>query len=119
MRAILGRFTDEEENLAITVGNEFEHTTELIFEKAGLDLQQILSLEKQELKDYISSFKGLNITNLEMLAEILHQTGIRSHQNEKDKFLQKALELYNLCNESDHTYSLDRERKVNEIRNML
>lgn len=119
VRAVLGHITGEEHKEAITVGNEFEQTTEWILERTNISLNKILKLEKQSLKDYISTFKGINITNLELLAEVYYQTGIRSPEGKKEKLLKKALQIYELCCETDRTYSFGRERKMSEIRNMI
>ena len=119
VRAILGRITGKEQSEAIHVGQEFEQTTEWMKQETNLNLTKVLTLEKEPLKDYLSSFKGFNVTNLELLAEIFYQTGIRSPEEEKEKFLQKALQIYELCSDTDHTFSFDRERKMNEIRKLL
>lgn len=119
VRAVLGRITGEEHKEAVTVGQEFEQTTEWILQETNINLNKILTLEKQPLRDYISSFKGINVANLELLAEIYYQTGIRTPAGKKEKLLQKALELYTLCAETDRTYSFDRERKMNEISEIL
>lgn len=119
VRAILGRITGEEHPEAITVGNEFEQTTEWMLRETSFDLKKALMLEKEPLKDYLSSFKGFNVSNLELLAEIYYQTGIRSLEGRKEKLLQKALQLYELCCEMDRTFSFERERKMNELREIL
>lgn len=119
VRAILGRITSKEHSEAITIGKEFEQTTEWMLQETNFDLLKVLSLEKDPLKDYLSAHKGFNTTNLELLAEIFHQTGILSPESKKEKFLRKALQLYELCNETDHTYSFERERKMKEIKEIL
>ncbi len=72
-----------------------------------------------EQKDYISSFKGIDVSNLELLAEIIYRTGIRSPKGEKERCLQKALQIYELCNEMGRTFSFDRKSKMNDIRSVL
>ena len=119
VRAILGRITGEEQTEAIHVGQEFEQTTELMIQETNLNLAKVLTLEEKPLKDYLASFKGFNVVNLELLAEIFYQTGIRSNESKKEKFLQKALQIYKLCSDTDRTFSFVRERKMNEIRRLL
>jgi hypothetical protein len=119
VRAILGRITGNEQMEAIHVGQEFEQTTEWMMQETDLNLSKVLTLEKEPLKEYLSSYKGFNVANLELIAEIFYQTGIRSPVDKKEKFLRKALQIYELCSDADHTFSFDRERKMNEIRKLL
>ena len=119
VRAILGRIIGKEQTEAIHVGQEFEQTTEWMMQETNLSLTKVLTLKKEPLKEYLSSYKGFNVANLELLAEIFYQTGIRSPEDEKEKFLQKALQIYELCSETDHTFSFDRERKMDEIRKLI
>ena len=119
VRAIMGRITGNEQEEAITVGHEFEQTTEWMLQETRFSLTKVLTLDKPLLKDYIASFRGFNVANMELLAELFYQTGIRYPEGQREKFLQKALQLYELCNEPDHTFSFERERKMNEVREVL
>ncbi|MBE0650415.1 MAG: hypothetical protein IH595_06210 [Bacteroidales bacterium] len=119
VRAILGRITGDEQEEAITVGHEFEQTTEWMEQQINFSMKKVLTLEKEPLKEYIVSFKGFNVANMELLAEIFYQTGIHYPEDEQEKFLLKALQLYELCSERDHTYSFTRESKMNKIRGLL
>ena len=119
VRAIMGRISGTETEEAITVGHEFEQTTEWMVQETGFSLMKVLTMEKQPLKEYIASFRGFNVANMELLAGLFYHTGIRYPEGEQERFLLKALQLYELCNETDHTFSLERERKINEIQNKL
>lgn len=118
MRAILNRFTGNTENLAITVENRFEQTKEQLFDETGLDLDEFLKLDMSETKEFISHFKGINIVNLELLAEILFHLGMENKSGNENTILSKALILFELCNEIDKTYSTERENKINLIKSI-
>ena len=118
MRAILNRFTGNTENLAITVEKRFEQTKEQLFVDTGLDLDEFLKLDMAETKEFIRHFKGINIANLELLAEILFHSGIENKSVTDKLVLSKALILYELCNETDKTFSADRENKIEIIKRL-
>lgn len=116
MRAILNRFTGNTENLAITVEKRFEQTKEQLFDETGMDLDEFLKLDMTEIKEFIRHFKGINIVNLELLAEILFHLGMGNKSGNENIILSKALILYELCNETDKTYSTERELKIEMIK---
>lgn len=116
MRAILNRFTGNTENLAITIEKRFEQTKEQLFAVTGLDLDEFLKLDMAETKEFIMHFKGINIVNLELLAEILFHLGMENKSGNENIILSKALILYELCNETDKTYSIERELKIEMIK---
>lgn len=118
LRAILNRFTGITENLAISVENRFEQTKEQLLNETGLDLDEFLKLEHSETKEFIRHFKGFNIVNLEMLAEILFLSGLKNETDSDKGLLAKALLLYELCNETDKTYTTERENKIRMIKSL-
>ena len=118
LRAILNRFTGITENLAISVENRFEQTKEQLLNETGLDLDEFLKLEHSETKEFIRHFKGFNIVNLEMLAEILFLSGLKNETDSDKGLLAKALLLYELCNETDKTYATERENKIRMIKSL-
>ena len=119
MRAILNRFTGNTENLAITIEKRFEQTKEQLFDETGLDLDEFLKLDMAETKEFIRHFKGINIVNLELLAEILFHLGVENKSGNEKFILSKALILFELCNETDKTYSTERELKIEVIKSKV
>jgi hypothetical protein len=118
LRAILNRFSGITENLAITIEKRFEQTKEQLLDETGLDLDEFLKLEHSETKAFIRHFKGFNIVNLEMLAEILFLSGLKNETDSDKGLLAKALLLYELCNETDKTYTTERENKIRMIKSL-
>ncbi len=119
LRSILNRIIGREENLAITIETQFGETKDMLFNEIGFDFDKFIALDQSASKDYIHQFKGFNSVNLELLAEYLYAIGVNLKPDQKQVFLKKALELYELCNQTDKTFSFEREAKIKEIENDL
>ena len=119
LRMIFSKIAVKEENLATTVESQFEEAKGLLLQETGIDIDLLLSLDERETDDYLSRFNGLNSANIEALADILSVTGMKAKPEMTTVFLEKALNLYELCISTDKTFSFNRERKISEIRNRL
>lgn len=119
LRAIIDRLIHINQNEAIQAEDPFETTKELLFNEINFDLDKFLTLDEADCDAYLHQFTGVNPANLELLAEVFFQLGINGDSASQRMFLEKALQLYELCNTKDKTYSIIREEKINEIRNIL
>lgn len=119
LRAIIGGFINKKENLYITAENHFEITKEMLLNEIGFDLNRFITLNEAASNMYLLQFKGINSENIELLAEVITQFGIHEQSGDKRMFFEKAIQLYELCERTDKTFSLDRNRKINEIKNAL
>lgn len=119
LRAIIDRLIHLNQNEAIQAEDPFETTKELLFNEINFDLDKFLTLDEADCDVYLHQFTGVNSANLELLAEVFFQLGINGDSASQRMFLEKALQLYELCNTKDKTYSITREEKINEIRNIL
>ena len=117
LRAILNSLIGKKEEIEININ--FEKTNEQLINEIGFDLEKFLSLDLSSSKDYLSNFNGINTTNLVLIAEIISQFGINEQTENKKIYLEKALQIYELCNLTDKTFSFERESKINKIRNIL
>lgn len=115
LRAILNRLTGTKGNIAFTAENTFEQTSEELNRELGFDLSRFLSLDKAESEDYLSRFEGMNTANLESLAEIIHQIALEEPTDRQRILLGKALQIYDLCETNDKTFSFDREQRIQAI----
>lgn len=60
------------------------------------------------------------IPRMEMLAELLYQDAIRKHDATlKQNLLRKALALFDYLAANSHTFSVDREARIETIRDLL
>ena len=114
----------EEEDTAADTETDKEMEPGIGFSELGIDIDNFLLLDTVETDKYLSQIKGMNVENIELLADCLVQMGssdtpehesIENSSSESaltDKYLIKALQLYHLCNLKSSTYSFSRERKI-------
>lgn len=106
-------------NAAITLEHQMEDAKGKLLNEVNFDLDKFLDLSTEDSNEYILSFAGFSLENIGILAECLSETGFSNQCDNPKKYLEKALQLYNLCNLKSKTYSLEKETKINAIRNVL
>ncbi len=107
------------DNLAINIEEHINETKTLLKDELDFDLEQFLSLNTEASNTYLSSIKGFNIDNIELLAEYISQLGFRNNSTQSKKYLEKALQLYEYCNVKSKNYSFQREQNIQKIKNAL
>ncbi|MDD3034265.1 MAG: hypothetical protein PHT25_06680 [Bacteroidales bacterium] len=119
--AILGTIRQKlfggSDNLSLSVEKQFEDTKDMLLNDAGFDLEKFMSLDKVEGNAYLSSIKGFSIDNIELLAECVAGIGSGSKSDFSRQYYEKALQLYQYCNDKSKTFSLEREEKIEAIKN--
>mgnify|MGYP001258166371 CR=1 FL=1 len=116
---IISRIAGNKDSYAITPEYQFEAEREMLLNEAGFDLQLFLSLEKEEIGNYLVRFDGIKGANIEMLADLLKEMGMIVKPAMKMEYLEKALNLYELSTTLEKSFSIDRENKVQEIKKEL
>jgi hypothetical protein len=106
-------------NLAITLEQQVEATKGMLLKEMNFDLDKFLDLNVEDANEYINTFEGFNIENIEILAESISEIGFDDKCENSQKYLEKALQLYELCNLKSKTYSLGRETNISAIKNTL
>ncbi|MBP1663808.1 MAG: hypothetical protein H6Q19_948 [Bacteroidetes bacterium] len=119
MRAIRQKIFGGKDNTAITLDSQIEAAKGMLLNETDFDLDIFLALNKKESDKYICSFEGFSVENIELLAECISQIGFNDNSNNSGKYLEKALQLYELCILKSKTYSLERETNVIKIKNAL
>ncbi len=117
LKMIFNKITHKDENNAITSERKLQESKEMLLKEVGIDIDKFLSFDESEIKQYMSQFDGFNVSNIEYLADILNELGMDSSITKE--YLKKALKLYELCNSLDKTFSFERERKIDELKNTL
>ena len=107
------------ENLALTIESQVEAAKGMLLNGADFDLDKFLTLNIEDSNEYICSFEGFNIENIEFLAEYISEIGFSDESGKFKTYLEKALLLYELCNLKSKTYSLERETNIKAIKNVL
>jgi hypothetical protein len=118
LRSILGGLINKKEYLSIEIQAPFAQTKELLINEINFDIGKFVTFDEKAAREYLSGFNGMNPANLELLAEILFQYGISGQSDSQNNFLEKALQIYALCNDTDKTYSGPRENNIKKIKNM-
>ncbi|MBP7077616.1 MAG: hypothetical protein KBB11_11260 [Bacteroidales bacterium] len=117
LNAIRQRLFGGKQALALSIETQFQEAKGMLWGETGMDLNTIMSLNETELIGYVNKFEGLSTDNLELLADIIAQFGFEASADNSEKYLDKALQLYELCNITSKTYSPEREMKIAQIKN--
>lgn len=107
------------ENLSISVLQTTQEVKEMLFDGLNFDFEKFITLDAQCTIDYLSRFEGFSIENIESLADLITDLGFESDDGDFQKYLIKALQLYELCNIKSNTYSANREVLIGRIKSML
>ena len=102
-------------NTAITLEEQIKDAKDMLFNGADFDIDKFLNSTVQDSNKYISGFIGFNNDNIELLANYLFQIGLSNKSDNSKKYLEKALQLFELCNLQDKTYSFERESNIKII----
>ncbi|PKP27231.1 MAG: hypothetical protein CVU06_02935 [Bacteroidetes bacterium HGW-Bacteroidetes-22] len=117
--AIRQKFFGEKQDQSVPIEKQLVDLKEMLVCKANFDLDKFMSLNIEGSNEYISSFKGFSVENIEYLADCISEICCRDSDGGSKKYLEKTLELYELCNLKSRTYSLEREMKIETIKNTL
>lgn len=117
--AIRQKLFGGKENLSVTIEKQLMDVKEMLLSGTNFDLDKFLSLNIEDSNEYISSFKGFSVENIELMAECISQIGFSDNSSVSKKYLEKALQLYEFCNLKSKTYSLEREKNIETIKNAL
>jgi hypothetical protein len=119
LKMIFNKIAGNEVNDSLALENQFAEAKGLLLQETGFDTALFLSLKKSETEQYISKLSGFNCSNIELLADILKVTGMKTESVMSKEYLERALHLYELSNSIDKTFSFDRESKISGIKNAL
>ena len=107
-------------NATITFDNQIDNSKGMLLDEINFDLDKFLGLKTAEaINDYISGFDGFNVENIELLAESLSQIGFDDNCSNSSLYLEKALQLYELCTLKSKTYSFEREANVRALKDVV
>ena len=119
MSAIRQKIFGGKGNLAITIEQQIENTKEQLLNGINFDFDKFLDLNTEESNEYLLSFEGFSVENIELLAACISEIGFSDKCDNSKKYLEKALQLYDLCNLKSKTYSIGRETNRMAIKNTL
>lgn len=106
-------------NSTIALEKQIEDIKAMLLNEINFDFDLFLSLNSEDSDQYISSFNGFNIENIELLAACFSEIGFSDKSADSKKYLEKALQLYEFCNSKSKTYSFEREANILTIKDFL
>ena len=118
LQMIIKKLIVKQEKLPIQFDYELKEANEM-FREIGFEMDEFLQLDHSAIEDYLMKIDGMRGPNIELLGNLLKKMGMRTGPDLRQAYLEKALNLYELCNSQDRTFSIERESKINNIKNML
>jgi hypothetical protein len=115
LRAILQRILGSNNGFQQEFEKSFAETNELLIQDANFDLDKFLLSKNDEFMEDFEKLKGFNFENIELLADIVFQMGLTHKPEESMLYFEKSLELLGFCNKKSKTFSIERERKMQQI----
>ena len=91
----------------------------MLNKELNFDINKFISLNNADAESYLKSYTGFNTENLELLANILFQIGLKETQDRQKACFEKSLQIYQYCNLIDKTYSFEREDKIILLKKVL
>jgi hypothetical protein len=88
----------------------------MLLNEANLDFDKLMNLDSSGTDEYLSDLNGFSVENIELLAETISDIG---HKHDSTILLEKSLQLFEICNLRDRTFSPEREIKINRIKDSL
>ncbi|MCT4636503.1 MAG: hypothetical protein N4A72_02245 [Bacteroidales bacterium] len=107
------------DNLSVVINKQADDIKGELLNELNFDLDKFMNMNIEESNEYLNSFIGFNTENIELLAECLSLIGFNNESDNSERYLQKALALYEIINTKSKTFSFDREQKIIEIKKHL
>ena len=119
LRSVIGRLFNKADSLAIDIPSTLQQTKELLLNEINFQLDDFVTFDESDTHAYLTQHKGFSTSNVELLAELLFRFGESASSGQEIIYLKKALQLLELCNEMDNIYSIQRESRIAEIKDLL
>lgn len=109
---IRGRETDE-----VRQEQSYVHHSAYLKDQLNLDIEFLVQSPMKQLKEKLSSNQGYNAENIELIADMLSELSIVSPAEDEIILQKRALDLYAWSIEIDKSFSMDRDVKINALKN--
>ncbi len=117
--AIRRKLFGGKDNMAVVINKQADDIKGELLNELNFDLDKFMNMNSNESDEYLNSFIGFSAENIELLAECLSEVGFNDESDNSERYLQKALMLYEIINTKSKTFSFDREHKMVEIKKHL
>ena len=118
---ILGKIVSDilKTNSTDDVMEGIEAASQALKNEVGINLNDLLNKNNDEIVTFLQQDKKLNNNHLEKLAEILFELGKEHHSEYKKNLFEKSLTIYSFVNNNSSTYSIERVNKMDKINKIL
>ncbi|MBS1669079.1 MAG: hypothetical protein JST58_17010 [Bacteroidetes bacterium] len=97
----------------------FEMTNQTLKGELDFDIQKLINLPPDNFIKTLRANKGFNNENINKLADILLLIAEYSQGQEKKMLYRKCLMIYEYLEKAENVYSIVREGKIEQIKNVL
>lgn len=104
---------------AITPERQEAEAREMLLNEINFDLDRLMQMDQAESEKYVNGFKGFSIENIEALAAFISKIGFSKQSEPSRLYLEKALQLFEICNIKSKTFSLERENHISALSSAL
>ena len=108
-----------EGNIGMTLESQNKRTKDILMNEIGFDFDAFLNMNTEESNLYMLNFIGFNNSNLEQFAYYLLQIGLDFESYNSEKYLNRALQLFEFCKTKDKTFSFEREDNIKLIQKRI
>lgn len=96
-----------------------EMTNQVLKGELDLDIRELTNIQNENFIKTLKAKKGFNNENLEKLADILLFIAENGSDKDKSRLYEKCLMIYEYLEKAENVYSLIRQEKIEQIKNIL
>ncbi|MCF8335958.1 MAG: hypothetical protein K9H65_05085 [Bacteroidales bacterium] len=116
LQALLGRITGGNTDIP-PVSEDFEQVNKQVINDTRIDLNVLLKSGSEQFDNIFKKEYGYSVANIELFADMLAEMAKKAEGSLKDQLNQKALETYEYVDGLSNSFSFDRRKKMDVLRN--
>ena len=101
------------------INDGVEITNQVLKRELDLNIQELINIRTDNFINTLKTGKSFNNQNLDKLADILLLIADNKQGKDKQMLYEKCLTIYEYLEKVENVYSLDRQWKIERIKNVL
>ena len=101
------------------INDGIEITNKALKGELDLDMQALIDIQTDDFINTLKIEKNFNNENLDKLADILLLIADNKQDKDKKMLYEKCLTIYEYLEKTENVYSLDKQWKIERIKNVL
>lgn len=101
------------------INDGIEITNQALKGELDLDMQALIDIQTDNFINTLKIEKNFNNENLDKLADVLLLIADNKQDKDKKMLYEKCLTIYEYLEKTENVYSLDRQWKIERIKNVL